>query len=113
VAGASHRCASRLRSGSKRVMAETDQTAQPTLPSNVDDPRFVAPPEDVAPLEWTASDAVLAGLGDPVSAFKDTVRTDLRYRFTASDVLWVVAQFVNLVRKMSTFLRHGERDDQG
>jgi hypothetical protein len=80
-------------------MAESHQTAQPILPSNVDDPRFVALPEDVTPTEWTASDALLAGVGDPVEAFKNTVRSDTSWG-VGTLLLSVVARFVYLVRKI-------------
>jgi hypothetical protein len=97
-------------------MAETHPTEQPILPSNVDDPRFIAPPEDATPAAWTAADAVIEDLGDPIGAVIDGIESSVErgYRrglllIWVKPLLWVVAPLVTvvvqLVRLVAQFVR--------
>jgi hypothetical protein len=86
------------------------------LPSNVDDPRFIAPPEDATPAAWTAADAVIEDLGDPIGAVIDGIESSAErgYRrglllIWVKPLLWVVAPLVTvvvqLVRVVAQFVR--------
>jgi len=66
------------------------------LPSNVDQPRFRDTGEPDVQVEWTAVDAILAPLTEPLEIAR-------------GEFAWRLAELVNFVRDLIDFIREGAK----